>query len=240
MAPVIKNLVSREAADVKHFSGEASNLFSSYRIPAMLIAGAAYGGAWALPLSTDEEFVKQLAKRTYMIVSLGTIMAELLVTVVSTIAIEKMSVISASNRTPTVDFRSYIQTNLDLEWAAARVNFLFGLVGFALMCGMRVWISMSCPAVGKEGLALILTSITFMIALMSDVMSTECNGVNKDRPGFRKLFSCYIGNLLRKARQGHFWFILTAVLGVITFSYTAWAYRHVVNYVAAAGIASTV
>ena len=81
-----------EGIELKDYQNEASKMFESYRIPAMLISGAAYGGAFALPLSRKDSLTLQLVKRTHCVLGIATLLACMLTVILSTSAIDKISV----------------------------------------------------------------------------------------------------------------------------------------------------
>ena len=81
-----------EGSSISVLSQAATGIFSSYRIPAALLAGAAYGGTFNMPLNMNDDLSKQLIKRSYVVIGLATVCAELLAVVISTCAIDKLAV----------------------------------------------------------------------------------------------------------------------------------------------------
>jgi hypothetical protein len=243
------------------FSAAASGIFSSYRIPAALLAGAAYGGTFSTPLNMNDNLSKQLSKRSFVVVGLATVCAELLAVVVSTCAIDKIAVgdkmlLSSPNSS---SLREYLDMNFELEWVSLRVNFILGLLGFAVMCGLRAWCFLSCPVFSRVSIGIITTAIFLMVALMTEALTTSrdlvhlcqryafliwvrCagrpnNNVNdfEVAEAHRKLSSTNAGGTGRSSNvtvslKGRILFVAAAVVGVITMLYTAWAYTHVIEY----------
>jgi len=205
------------------FTSAAVAILGSYRIPSMLVAGAAYGGVFALPLSIGDEMVKQLAKRTYILIGLGTVVSALFTTIVATLAIDKLSLKEAGAAVLAPNLNGFLAANLEIEWAAVRVHFLLGLMGFAVMCGMRAWISLSCPQFGRVGLGIIISALSFMWAIINECLG-DCGY------GFVQLMGDYLRAIWKKAIHGKWRYILAMVVTTAAFSYTAWAYVHVYQY----------
>ena len=221
------------------FSSAATSIFSSYRIPAMLIAGAAYGGTFAMPLKMEEDLTYQLIKRSYVVIGLATVCAELLTVVVSTCAIDKIAV--GEYNPLSTSLKAYLDDHFELEWVALRVNFILGLLGFAMMCGLRAWCFLSCPVFSRVSIGIIITSICFMAAMMTEALTTSSS--------LAHLGTRYLGLLVRRCRgetmhlnaiynheggkapwKERAYFILSVVVAFLTAVYTTWAYSHVVEY----------
>ena len=127
----------------RNYQNEASKMFESYRIPAMLISGAAYSGAFALPLSKRDSLSMQLIKRTHCVLGIATLLACLITVVLSTSVIDKISV---GKHTPLASsLREYLDQNFEFEWVSVRANFIAGIFGFATMCGLRSSSFLTCP-----------------------------------------------------------------------------------------------
>lgn len=240
-------------AKIADLSGAASGIFSSYRIPAALLAGAAYGGTFSMPLKMDEDLSKQLIKRSYVVIGLATVCAELLAVVVSTCAIDKIAVgdkLMLVN--PKISsLREYLDSNFELEWVSLRVNFILGLLGFAIMCGLRAWCFLSCPAFSRVSIGIITTSTFLMAAMMTEALTTSrdlmhlcqryasllwrrCMGQPKG--GGSEEVVAADGNSAKKKNfftapwKERVLFVLAGCIGAITLVYTGWAYAHVIEY----------
>lgn len=118
----------------KDFSGEAAGVLGSYRVPAMLLVGGAYGGVFALPLLAEaDSFLVSMSKRTYMIIALATVASELLSVIVSTMAMDRLSLQAKAKVTPAPTVKEFLKRNCHLEFLTVKVHFLLGLIGFVIM-----------------------------------------------------------------------------------------------------------
>ena len=132
-----------EGIELKDYQNEASKMFESYRIPAMLISGAAYSGAFALPLSRKDSLTLQLVKKTHCVLGIATLLACMLTVILSTSAIDKITV---GKHAPSAHSLSeYLDGNFEFEWVSVRANFIAGIFGFATMCGLRSFCFLTCP-----------------------------------------------------------------------------------------------
>mmetsp|Transcript_10360 Transcript_10360/g.10439 ORF Transcript_10360/g.10439 Transcript_10360/m.10439 type:complete len:269 (+) Transcript_10360:83-889(+) len=214
---------SLPAQELSDFSGQVTGLLNSYRVPAMLIAGAAYGGVFALPILLDDTMIKQFGKRTYILVGLATVCVELLATVIATLSIDKLNLrgTPVKKLIHTSTLEEFLEKNLDLEWTSLRVNFILGLVGFAVMCGMRAWLSLVCPIFAKVGLFLIITAVISMSAFINDTLGDT---------SLPALFWRYTVLVLERLKRGKIMFILSFLFTIYTMAYTTWAYNHTYHY----------
>ncbi|KAJ1431281.1 hypothetical protein B484DRAFT_426751 [Ochromonadaceae sp. CCMP2298] len=220
---------SSDSPPLQDFSTAAAGIFNSYRIPSLAAAAAAYGGVYALPLSASDQLVQQMAKRSYLLLGLFTTAQHLICALLATMAIDKFSLNTAA-LTPTPDLQSFLRANAELEWVALRASFLLGLLGFALMLGMRSWVWMLCPVFGKAGLGLIAASVCLMWALVD-----ECLG---EGATVSSLLTRYAQLLGARVLAGRGRYILCALAGLGVAGYTGWAYVHVYKYLLGKGVAA--
>mmetsp|Transcript_19715 Transcript_19715/g.19819 ORF Transcript_19715/g.19819 Transcript_19715/m.19819 type:complete len:223 (-) Transcript_19715:84-752(-) len=207
----------------RDFSGEASGLFGSYRIPAMLVAGAAYGGMFALPLNADDSMLAQISKRTYILIGIITVVSELITTITATLSIDKISFRGSSTDKMllTKSLEDFMSENMDLEWTALQANFILGLLGFTTMCGMRAWLCLGCPKFAKASLLLVVSAVIFMSALIDETLQ---------HLNLMTLFSHYIVLISIKVMEGKMMYIIFSFSIIYTLSYVSYAYLHVVEY----------
>ena len=231
---------------IADLSGAASGIFSSYRIPAALLAGAAYGGTFSMPLIQSEDLSKQLIKRTYVVIGLATVCAELLAVVVSTCAIDKIAV---GDKTDLIhptnsSLREYLDSNFELEWVSLRVNFILGLLGFCIMAGLRAWCFLSCPVFSRVSIGIIATSIFLVLAMMTEALTTSRDLVHLSQRYASLIWRRMVGlpkdakEMVEGGKKSNFlapWkervlFVTAGAIGAITLTYTAWAYAHVIEF----------
>ena len=101
------------------------------------------------------------------------------------------------------------------------------------MCGIRAWLSYLCPKFGNVALLLIVTSATFMAAIVNDTLAGAGyrggGSVNDDGnyTNISHLLLCYLQLLAGNVRLKKPLFLLTAALTAAFLGYSAWAYSAV-------------
>ena len=151
--------------ELQDYSGPAASLFGNLRIPAALFAGAAAGSAFAMPLSPTDGLKFGLAKRIYALLMMGSLSAEIITIVVSTLAMGSMTVRPTELTKST---RELLANKYDFEWVSARLHFLMGILFFAIGTGMRAWVSISCPVFALSAVGLIASSTLFCLAVIDE------------------------------------------------------------------------
>ena len=129
-------LTAAAPTGVKQFDGAASAVFNNLRIPAALVAGAAFGGAFGLQLNSADAFALALAKRAYVVIAVMALASELLVVVTATCALDAMN--RADSLVPAETLSCWFEQNgLELENLVCTVHFFFGVLGLTAMVGLR-------------------------------------------------------------------------------------------------------
>ena len=159
-------LTAAAQTGVKQFDGAASAVFNNLRIPAALVAGAAFGGAFGLQLNSADAFALALAKRAYVVIAVMALASELLVVVTATCALDAMN--RADSLVPAETLSCWFERNgLELENLVCTVHFFFGLLGLTAMVGLRAWITISCARIAKGTLGLIASVVLIMISMLN-------------------------------------------------------------------------
>ena len=159
-------LTAAAPTGVKQFDGAASAVFNNLRIPAALVAGAAFGGAFRLQLNSADAFALALAKRAYVVIAVMALASELLVVVTATCALDAMN--RADSLVPAETLSCWFERNgLELENLVCTVHFFFGLLGLTAMVGLRAWITISCARIAKGTLGLIASVVLIMISMLN-------------------------------------------------------------------------
>ena len=159
-------------ATAKDWSGPVGVLFNNLRTPAALVAGAAFGGAFGMPLSPSDGIALGFAKRLYVIVAVMSLGAELLVMIASTVALQGMSV-RAHEMAPADTATKWIEANCELEWVACQVHFVAGVLGLTLMVALRAWVSIACPKLALAALGVISSILLLMLSIVNVGYSAE-------------------------------------------------------------------
>ena len=167
------------------YSGDASTLFGNLRIPASLFAGASATSAFALPLSESEGITSGIVKRAYSILMIGSLSSQIITLVVSTTTMSLISINHQRNKDAcALDGRDifslgqFLDESYELEWTAARLFFLSGLISFSIAVGLRAWITISCPIISWTALGCILSSAIYCLAFIQNVerkIATQSN-----------------------------------------------------------------
>ena len=159
-------LTAAAPTGVKQFDGAASAVFNNLRIPAALVAGAAFGGAFGLQLNSADAFALALAKRAYVVIAVMALASELLVVVTATCALDAMN--RADSLVPAETLSCWFERNgLELENLVCTVHFFFGVLGLTAMVGLRAWITISCARIAKGTLGLIASVVLIMISMLN-------------------------------------------------------------------------
>ena len=211
-------LTAAAPTGVKQFDGAASAVFNNLRIPAALVAGAAFGGAFGLQLNSADAFALALAKRAYVVIAVMALASELLVVVTATCALDAMN--RADSLVPAETLSCWFEQNgLELENLVCTVHFFFGLLGLTAMVGLRAWITISCARIAKGTLGLIASVVLIMISMC-----------NRDLDLF-KLSRRYGAALYsRIATKRPIGLVVGIVLGVISVAHLSETFRLLAAY----------
>lgn len=195
---------------VRDYSGEASDLFNNMRAPASLLAGALLGACFSLVPSAGDRRTLSLLKRVHLFVGLLSVSAELLAVVACTVTINKLAEV---RRPPTAGVQKllFCDSEIELAWLTANVNFFAGLFGLLVLTGLRGYMSFGgCGPFWGTAATLVTTSVGLQMASMincaiasGDASLTRCS--SGDRPGGGRsmlaLVTRYHVLLLAEARQ---------------------------------------
>ena len=98
-------------------------------------------GTWSAPTTTTSTpSMRRLrshryVKRIYAALMISSLVCQLQVIVVSTVALERLS--RAYDKESSVE--AFMRRYFDLEWIAVRLNFFVGVLSFVTAIGLRAW-----------------------------------------------------------------------------------------------------
>ena len=142
-ATSLRSGATQQSGELKDYAGAAGGLFGTYRIPASLFAGASAGAAFAMPILAGEAATLGYVKRIYAALMISSLVCQLQVIVVSTVALERLS--RAYDKEVSVE--SFMRRYFDLEWIAVRLNFFVGVLSFVTAIGLRAWQASACVGI---------------------------------------------------------------------------------------------
>jgi hypothetical protein len=134
-------LVAVTGADqLKDYSSAVVGLFNNMRTPAALISGSIVPlGLMTAPTIQDSDSAKlKFMKTVYIMLSVASLLSEILAVTYASIAINKLVEVPQPKTTGVAEL---IQQNHELAWVGTNIHFLFGMMGFGLIVGMRVYFS---------------------------------------------------------------------------------------------------
>ena len=82
-------------------------------------------------------------KRIYAALMISSLVCQLQVIVVSTVALERLS----RPYDKEVSVESFMRRYFDLEWIAVRLNFFVGVLSFVTAIGLRAWQASACVGI---------------------------------------------------------------------------------------------
>ena len=179
-------------------------------------------------------------KRIYAALMISSLVCQLQVIVVSTVALERLS----RPYDKEVSVESFMRRYFDLEWIAVRLNFFVGVLSFVgtSVCeksarssvsrpaqvtaiGLRAWQTIACPVVAKITL---YTVISGSLTALAFVRSNEdCGGDLND--AFFRLPYLYARAMAKRARQNSM-FAVAGLSVAFTWGYLLWSVPHIVGY----------
>ena len=214
-------LTAAAPTGVKQFDGAASAVFNNLRIPAALVAGAAFGGAFGLQLNSADAFALALAKRAYVVIAVMALASELLVVVTATCALDAMN--RADSLVPAETLSCWFERNgLELENLVCTVHFFFGLLGLTAMVGLRAWITISCARIAKGTLGLIASVVLIMISMLNS------RNVEFDLFKLSRRYGAALYNRIKTERP--IGLVVGIVLGVISVAHLGETFRLLAAY----------
>ena len=217
---------SDDAADSekeqRDHSGQVSSLFGNLRIPAALFAGASAGSAFAMPLTATDGLNFGITKRLYALLMVGSLSAQIIVIVVSTMA---MGALSTRPQQLTRSTQDLLDSSYNFEWITTKLHFLMGILLFVTASGLRAWVSISCSVFAKAAVGLIASSTIFCLAVI-DERERENNSSLLKIPF--KFFRLMIGRIKRVEPL----FAVSFVLGAGTFLFILAKAPHIYHYLA--------
>ena len=220
-ATSLRSGATQQSGELKDYAGAAGGLFGTYRIPASLFAGASAGAAFAMPILAGEAATLGYVKRIYAALMISSLVCQLQVIVVSTVALERLS--RAYDKEVSVE--AFMRRYFDLEWIAVRLNFFVGVLSFVTAIGLRAWQTIACPVVAKITL---YTVISGSLTALAFVRSNEdCGGDLND--AFFRLPYLYARAMAKRARQNSM-FAVAGLSVAFTWGYLAWSVPHIVGY----------
>ena len=214
-------LTAAAPTGVKQFDGAASAVFNNLRIPAALVAGAAFGGAFGLQLNSADAFALALAKRAYVVIAVMALASELLVVVTATCALDAMN--RADSLVPAETLSCWFERNgLELENLVCTVHFFFGVLGLTAMVGLRAWITISCARIAKGTLGLIASVVLIMISMLNS------RNVEFDLFKLSRRYSAALYHRIKTERP--IGLVVGIVLGVISVAHLGETFRLLAAY----------
>ena len=100
-------------------------------------------GPWSAPTykaSMRRIRSRRYVKRIYAALMISSLVCQLQVIVVSTVALERLS----REYDKEVSVESFMRRYFDLEWIAVRLNFFVGVLSFVTAIGLRAWQASAC------------------------------------------------------------------------------------------------
>jgi hypothetical protein len=138
LAPIIVAVTG--ANELKDYSSAVVGLFNNMRTPAALISGSIVPlGIMTAPTIQESDSRKlKVMKTLYIVLSVTSLLSEILAVTYASIAINKLVEVPQPATTGVAEL---IEQNHELAWVGTNIHFLFGMMGFALIVGLRVYFS---------------------------------------------------------------------------------------------------
>ena len=195
------------------------------RTPAALLSGGLVPlGIITAPKVTDSDtkFVK-LLKKANMLLAVASLLSELMAVMYSSIAINKLVEIPSPLTSGVSDL---ISKNFEVAWLGTNFHFLFGMIGFGLLVGNRVYLAFGNP-VGKLALGM---SASFFLRALSIINTGIAMGASNIGPenacrvntsvrfasNFSGLALKYLRGIFRHCATGGICSIASVVIAVVT------------------------
>ena len=200
--------------------GVVAGLFGNLRIPASLVAGAALGSAFGLPLAQTDGLALGMVKRVYVLLMLGSMSSMLLTVLLSTLCMNDIALKPPRTAKSSVE---YIKRYYSLEFMLARSNFLWGNIIFVIGSMMRGWVFLSCPKVARGVLGFMGSFILISSSIVLEY-SKEQTGKSLREQVLDS--NSMIWKKMKKSKM----FALGTILWIVTFIYLAANVPHIAEY----------
>jgi hypothetical protein len=155
---------SAAAAVLADHSKDVVNLFNNMRTPAAMLTGGLVGvGVMSAtpPQQDDTKCIKRL-KKAHIMLGVASLLSEIMAVTYASIAINKLVEVPSP---ATAGVAELIQQHHELAWLGTNIHFLFGMMGFGLLIGNRVYLTFGNP-IGQLALGL---SVAFFLQALSVV-----------------------------------------------------------------------
>ena len=131
-------MTALNAAALSQYAPAAINLFNNMKTPASILAGAMVplGILNTLPKcqsGTENKLLKVL-RHTYLLVSLLSFFSELMAVMWATVAVNQLTETVVA---PAESVWHLLKRDYDLAWSGVNSHFVFGMIGFMWMIGVK-------------------------------------------------------------------------------------------------------
>lgn len=195
----------REAGspEIRRYDREAAALFNNMRLPAAIIGGSILPLGFGFPLKTDlggtmDSWTVAIATRVHHIVSIVSMLCELIAIVYSTVAVNKLT---ETVSPPTAGVMALLLQNYEKSWLGCNVNFLLGLMGLTVMIAVRAWLEFGVDF-GTVPVLFTVAAVLLMVSIVNEGVA-QGDGTGEGGTRFGKSFlgitGRYVGLLLHRA-----------------------------------------
>ena len=124
-----------------------------------------------MPLMASADGLKVgVVKRVYAILMIGSLSSQIVTVVTATLAMGSLAVVEPEMTSGVSDL---LRRGYDLEWTTARLNFLSGLIMFAVASGLRARVSIACPVFARAALGIIVSATLLCLAFVATPIAAE-------------------------------------------------------------------
>mmetsp|Transcript_47310 Transcript_47310/g.106327 ORF Transcript_47310/g.106327 Transcript_47310/m.106327 type:complete len:270 (+) Transcript_47310:61-870(+) len=210
---------------LKDCRSDASALLNGMRTPAALLAGAAFGGAFGLPLSGDDTPWVGAMKRLYVVLGCGSLCSELLAVMLSTLAINRLSAQTFQLHPSST---ALLTSEMEMEWVGTQFNFTLGLVLLFGSIACRAFLTIKCPKLAHGVVAMVAGCMFFICAILNDENNAYDNTMHlgwrylmllcqrtRDYPGIFKAFSWGFSGFAAYSFLACYRYVLATILGTL-------------------------
>jgi hypothetical protein len=199
-------------------SAAVVGLFNNMRTPAALIGGSLVPiGLLAAPQIVDgDSKLDRFMKKTYILVSVASLLSEILAVTYSSIAINKLVEVP---QPATADVTELILQSHELAWIGTNVHFLLGLIGFSAIVGCKAYFGGFGSAVGRTVLGWSLAVFFQAVSIVNQgIAMGQGSGGDASTRFASNLFGLilrYIGLVVKGTKGGIF---ASAAAGAVLYS----------------------
>jgi hypothetical protein len=167
---------------LKDYSKDAIDLFNNMRSPAALLSGGLVplGIMTAPAVKEDDTTFVKIVKKANVLLGVASLLSEIIAVTYSSIAINKLVELPSPLTTGVVEL---LRQKHEMAWLGTNIHFLFGMMGFGLIVGNRVFLEFGNP-VGKLAIGF---SVSFFFQALSVVNKGIAMG---DEARFATNFFC--------------------------------------------------